>query len=131
MSKSLPSERELDLLKVMWQLGEAKVRDIHEAICPDGECAFTTVQTLVRIMLRKGFVKKRSEGRTDFYTPVYTLENATTRFVDKLFDGAVDKLVLSMLSAEDVSAEEMRDLEKMIAKVRRAKEKQDREEQSP
>ena len=129
MSKSVPSERELDLLKVMWQLGEAKVRDIHEAICPDGECAFTTVQTLVRIMLKKGFVKRRSEGRTDFYTPIYTLENATSRFVDKLFDGAVDKFVLSMLSVEDVSADEMRDLEKMIAKARRAKEKQDREEQ--
>jgi predicted transcriptional regulator len=129
MSKSVPSERELDLLKVMWELGEAKVRDIHDAICPDGECAFTTVQTLVRIMLQKGFVKKRSEGRTDFYTPIYTLENATSRFVDKLFDGAVDRFVLSMLSAENVSADEMRDLEKIIAKARRAKEKQDREEQ--
>lgn len=129
MSKSVPSERELDLLKVMWQLGEAKVRDIHDALCPDGECAFTTVQTLVRIMLQKGFVKKRSEGRTDFYTPIYTLENATSRFVDKLFDGAVDKFVLSMLSAEGISADEMRELEKMIAKARRAKEKQDREEQ--
>ena len=129
MAKSVPSERELDLLKVMWQLGEAKVRDIHQAVCPDGECAFTTVQTLVRIMLKKGFVKKRSDARTDFYTPVYTLENATSRFVDKLFDGAVDKFVLSMLSAEEVSANEMRELEKMIAKARRAKEKQDREEQ--
>ena len=124
MAKKVPSERELDLLKVMWQLGEAKVRDIHEALCPDGECAFTTVQTLVRIMLKKGLVKKRSKGRTDFYTPIYSLENATSRFVDKLFDGAVDKFVLSMLSAEDVSTEEMRDMEKMIAKARRAKEKQ-------
>lgn len=129
MSKQVPSERELDLLKVMWQLGEAKVRDIHDALCPDGECAFTTVQTLVRIMLQKGFVTRRSEGRTDYYTPVYTLEDATSRFVDKLFDGAVDRFVLSMLSAEDVSADEMRELEKMIAKARRAKEKQDREEQ--
>ena len=128
MSKSVPSDRELDLLKVMWQLGEAKVRDIHEAICPNGECAFTTVQTLLRIMLKKGFVKKRSEGRTDFYTPVYTLENATSRFVEKLFDGSVDRFVLSMLSAEDVSADEMRDLEKMIAKARKAKEKQDKQE---
>ena len=129
MAKSVPSERELDLLKVMWQLGEAKVRDIHEALSPDGECAFTTVQTLVRIMLKKGLVKKRSKGRTDFYTPIYSLENATSRFVDKLFDGAVDKFVLSMLSAEDISTEEMRDMEKMIAKARRAKEQQNKKEQ--
>ena len=123
MSKPVPSERELDLLKVMWQLGEAKVRDIHEAVCPDGQCAFTTVQTLVRIMCKKGLVKKRTAGRTDFYTPVYTMENAMSRFVDKVFDGAIDKFVLSMLSAQDVSAEEMRQLEKMIAKARKAKQK--------
>ena len=124
MSTPAPSDREIDLLKVMWQLGEAKVRDIHESLCPDGECAFTTVQTLLRIMCKKGLVRKRSERRTDFYTPVYTLENATSRFVDKLFDGAVDRFVLSMLSAENVSAAEMRELEKMIAKLRRTKEKQ-------
>ncbi|QDT89856.1 BlaI/MecI/CopY family transcriptional regulator [Gimesia algae] len=121
MTTLTPSDRELDLLKVMWNLGEAKVRDIHEALCPGGECAFTTVQTLVRIMCRKGFVKKRSEGRTDYYTPVYTLEKATSRFVEKVFDGALDKFVLSMLSAENVSPEEMRDLEKLIAKARKAK----------
>ena len=121
MTKAIPSDRELDLLKVMWRLGEAKVRDIHEAVCPDGECAFTTIQTLVRIMHRKGLVKKRSEGRTDFYTPVYTLESAASRFVDKVFDGAIDRLVLSMLAAENVSADEMRRLEKMIARARKAK----------
>ena len=131
MARSLPapSDRELDLLKVMWKLGEAKVRDIHEAICPDGECAFTTVQTLVRIMCRKGLVKKRADGRTDYYTPVYTIENATSRFVDKLFDGAVEKFVVSMLSAGNVSVDEMRDMEKMIARARRTKEKQVGEDQ--
>ncbi len=124
MSENFPSERELDILKVLWELGEGSVREVHEKLCPDGECAFTTVQTLLRIMCRKGLVRKRSERRTDFYTPVYTLENATSRFVDKLFDGAVDRFVLSMLSAENVSAAEMRELEKMIAKLRRTKEKQ-------
>ena len=121
----VPSERELDLLKVLWQLGEGKVRDIHQAFCPDGECAFTTVQTLLRIMCTKGLVDKRSEGRTDFYRPVYTLENATSRFIDKVFDGAREKFVLSMLSSEKVSSEEMRALEKMIAKARKSREKEE------
>ncbi len=120
-----PSSRELDLLKVLWQLGESKVRTIHESLCPNGECAFTTIQTLLRIMCTKGLVKKRSENRTDFYTPIYTLENAASRFVDKVFDGAIDKFVLSMLSAENVSADEMRELEKMIAKARKAKQKKE------
>ena len=123
--QKVPSERELDLLKVLWDLGEGKVRDIHQAFCPSGECAFTTVQTLLRIMCEKGFVKRRSEGRTDFYRPVYTLEKATNRFVDKVFDGAREKLILSMLADEKVSVEEMREIEQMIAKVRRSKEKKE------
>lgn len=123
MTKVTPSEREMDLLKVMWQIGEAKVRDIHEAVCREGQCAFTTVQTLLRIMCKKGLVNKRSEGRTDFYTPVYTLEKATSRFIDKVFDGSVNNFMLSMLTAEEISPKEMRDLEKMIAKARKAKEK--------
>ena len=126
MGKENPSERELDLLKVMWQLGESKVREIHNAFCPNDECAFTTVQTLVRIMAKKGFVKKRSQGRTDFYTPVYTEENATSRFLKKVFDGSIDRYVLSMLSAEDVSADEMKELEKMIAKARKSKQKEEK-----
>ena len=116
-------ERELDLLKVLWQLGESKVREIHDALCPNGECAFTTIQTLLRIMSKKGLVNKRSEGRTDFYRPVYTLENFSSRFSIKVFDGAVDKFVLSMLSSENVSADEMQELEKMIAKARKSKQK--------
>ena len=126
MTKSaVPSERELDLLKVLWALGEGKVRDIHEAFCPNGECAFTTVQTLLRIMCTKGLVQKRTEGRTDFYRPVYTLENATNRFIEKVFDGARDQFVLSMLSSEKVTPDEMRALEKMIAKARKSKEQEE------
>ncbi len=120
----VPSERELDLLKVMWAIGEAKVRDIHEAFCPNGECAFTTVQTFLKIMCDKGLVKKRSVKRTNYYKPLYTLENATNRFIGKLFDGSIDQFVLKALSSERVSVEEMRELEKMIAKARKSKQKE-------
>ena len=118
-----PSERELDVLKVLWRLGESPVRDVHAEMCKEGECAFTTVQTLLRIMADKGLVHQRSESRTLYYSANYSPENASSRFVRKVFDGAVDKLVLTMLQAEDVSTEEMRDIEKLIAQARRAKEK--------
>ena len=122
MIDRVPSERELDILKVMWRIGEGRVRDIHEGLCPNGECAFNTVQTLLRIMCEKGFVERRSIERADYYKPKYTIEKATSRFLTKLFDGAVDKCVLSMLTAEKLSVDEMRDIEKVIAKARKAKE---------
>ena len=119
-----PTERELDVLKVLWELGEAKVRDIHEAMCRQQECAFTTVQTLLRIMAEKGLVKQRSVQRALRYAPAYTREQVSSRFLTRVFDGALDKLVLNMLQAENVSPEEMRELERLIARARRDKEKE-------
>ncbi|HEY2840688.1 MAG TPA: BlaI/MecI/CopY family transcriptional regulator [Pirellulales bacterium] len=114
-----PSERELDVLKVLWKLGEAPVREVHRAMCPDGECAFTTIQTLLRIMSDKGLVSQRSKARTLYYKAKYSPERASKRFLHKVFDGSLDRLVLSMLQAEDVSDDELKQLEQMIAKARK------------
>ncbi len=116
-----PSERELDVLKVLWELGEAKVRDVHAAMCKQKKTAFTTVQTLLRIMAGKGIVRHRSVGRTLYYSPRHSRQQVSSRFLDRVFDGAIDKLVLNMLQARNASPEEMRDLERLIAKARREK----------
>ena len=118
-----PSERELDILKVLWELGESKVRDVHEVLNAHQKTAFTTVQTLLRIMEEKGLVKRRAVGRTLFYSPIHTIEQVGSRFLKRVFDGSLDKLVLNMLQAEDVSTDEMRELERLIAKARSAKQK--------
>jgi predicted transcriptional regulator len=119
-----PSERELDVLKVLWELGESPVRDVHHAMCQQSECAFTTVQTLLRIMAEKKLVTQRIEGRTLYYHANYSPENASSRFLHKVFGGAMDQLVLSMLQAENLSADEMRDIEKLIAKARKSKQRE-------
>ncbi len=123
-----PSERELDILKVFWEVGEAPVRVIHQKMSPNGEFAPTTIQTLVRIMAEKGFLNVRAENRTLYYSPVYTVEQVSSRFLHKVFDGAVDQLVLSMLRAEDVSVEELEEIEKIIAKTRKEKQADNRRE---
>ncbi len=123
MTELNPSERELDILKVLWDLGESKVRDVHEAMNAQQKTAFTTVQTLLRIMADKGLVKQRAVGRTLFYSPEHTIEQVSSRFLKRVYDGALDKLVLNMLQAEDISTEEMRELERLIAKARTAKQK--------
>lgn len=121
MSEWSPSERELDVLKVLWDLGESKVRDVHAAMDASQKTAFTTVQTILRIMADKGLVTQRAEGRTLFYAPNYTRERFGSRFLKRVYDGAIDKFVLNMLEAEEVSPEEMRELEKLIARVRKSK----------
>ena len=121
MSDISPSERELEILKTLWELGSGSVRAVHERMCPGGELAFNTVQTLLRIMEDKGLVGHRALGRTFIYFPKHSREKVTRRFLHKVFDGALDQMVLSLLQAEDASAAELKDLERLIAKARREK----------
>ena len=116
-----PSERELDVLKVLWELGSGSVREVHRRLCPGGELAFTTVQTLLRIMEDKGLVEHRAEGRTFIYSPRQTRERVAARFLNKVFDGALDQFVLSILRDKDADPDELKDLEQLIAKARREK----------
>jgi len=55
-----PSEREIDILKVFWEVGEAPVRVIHQKMSPNGEFALTTIQTLIRTMAEKKFLPVRN-----------------------------------------------------------------------
>ena len=121
MAEQAPSERELELLKALWELGEGSVRDVHSRLHPRGEAHFNTVQTLLRIMEEKGLVGHRAEGRTFIYFPKHSREKVTRRFLHKVFDGALDQMVLTMLRAGDASADELKELERLIAKARRQK----------
>ena len=122
MAELEPSQRELEILKVLWELGSGSVREVRERLCPSGELAFNTVQTLLRIMEDKGLVQHRTEGRTFIYSPRHSRESVVSRFLNKVFDGSLDQFVLSMLRAKDVSAAELKELEQIIAKARREKE---------
>jgi BlaI family transcriptional regulator, penicillinase repressor len=120
-SEISPSERELEILKALWESGPASVREIHERMCPQAELAFNTIQTQLRIMDEKGLVSHRAEGRTFIYTPLYSRERVSTRFLDRVFDGALDQLVLSLLRAKDVETDELKRLEGLIADARKRK----------
>ncbi len=124
MNEVVPSRRELEILKVLWDLGPASVRDVHQRMCPNGELAFNTVQTLLRIMDDKNLVSHKQRGRTFIYTPRYSREHATSRFLEQLFDGAIDQVVLSMISTASPNPEELKQIEKIVADARRRKQGQ-------
>jgi predicted transcriptional regulator len=116
-----PTDREIEILKVLWDLGEGSVRAVHERLSPAGELHFNTVQTQLRIMDRKKLVAHRRDGRTLVYRPLYTREKESSRFLKQVFDGSLNQLVLSMLSAEKVSPKTLDELEEMIKAARQTK----------
>lgn len=122
MARPAPSGREIEILKILWELGPATVREVHQRMSQDTSLAFNTVQTLLRIMDEKGLVKHRLRGRTFVYTARHRREHETSRLLDKLFDGAVDQFVVSLLRTSDPSASELKRLEEIIAAARKRKE---------
>ena len=121
MDEPSPSERELEILKVLWESGSGSVREVHQRLCPNDELAFNTVQTTLRIMEDKGLVAHRSEGRTFVYFPRHSRERVARRFLDKVFDGSLDQLVLTLLQTEDTTPQELKELERLIAQARKEK----------
>ena len=118
-----PTERELQALKVLWQTGEATVREICDAINAQGESlAYTTVLSLLQVMEQKGLVGHRTSGKVYSYfaraSREATVRKLTRGFLDRVFDGAVDEYLVRALEAKRPSPEEIRRLEELIAQAK-------------
>jgi len=118
-----PTERELAILKVLWDEGEASVRRVYERLREELPIVQNTVQAFLRTMESKGLVTHRSEGRTFLYRPVKQREPTSQRLVsgllDRVFDGAVDELVESALSVRKPTRDELARLKKLVADAER------------
>jgi BlaI family transcriptional regulator, penicillinase repressor len=117
-----PTRREMEILKVLWEHGPSSVRTVyrHLARGPDKDLAYNTVQTLLRLMEeKKGLVEHHVEGRTFIYSPCYSRDESAARFLERVFDGAADELVMSLLRREKIDPEELERMHAMIADARR------------
>lgn len=114
-----PTERELEILKILWEMGEASVRQVYDVMHAREDIAQNTVQTFLRIMADKGLVEHKAQGRTFIYRPLYSRENTVSRFLDRVFDGAVDELVMNALSVKKLSTAELDSLEKLIGEAKK------------
>jgi len=117
-----PTAGELEILKILWEEGASSVRAVHRRLAErNPDLAYNTVQTFLRIMEKKDLVSHHVEGRTFIYTPRYTRDENTVRFLDRVFDGAASQLVSSLLRSERLSREELDKMHAMIAAARRGR----------
>jgi predicted transcriptional regulator len=112
------TEAELRLMKILWQRGESVVSDLVAAM-PDGETlAYNSVLTTVRILEQKGYVDHRQEGRAFVYRPCVAEHEAgrseVRHVLSRFFGNSRERLLLSLLGDEEISAEELRRLKEAI-----------------
>ncbi len=119
----IPTDRELEALKVLWQHDEATVRDIYDRMNQRGaNLAYTTVLSLLQVMEQKGLVRHRQSGKAYLYSAEVqrdrTFRKLAGGFLEKVFDGAMDEYLVHALQSRPLSEEELDRLAKMIAEAR-------------
>ena len=117
-AEKLLTEVELELMTILWRLGEGPVADVIEHLPKDRDLAYTSVSTILRILEQKKVLKTRKEGRGHIYIPLLKkseYEAKTVKHVvERVFDGTPVALVRQLLQSGDVSEKEMAELKKLI-----------------
>ncbi|MGA2535169.1 MAG: BlaI/MecI/CopY family transcriptional regulator [Terracidiphilus sp.] len=110
---------ELRLMRVLWQRGESTVAEMVTATTMEGELAYTSVLTTIRILETKGYVTHRQEGRAFLYSScVGELEagrSEVRHVLQRFFGNSRERLLLSLLGDDEISPEELRRLKETIS----------------
>ena len=113
--------QELAIMKVVWSLDQATVRQVYETLREQRPIAYTTVMTMMRILEEKGYLKKALVDRAHLYKPVKPRQQvvgAMVRdFVDRVFDGVPDRLLLHMAKDNTLTEKQRRLVKQLIEEV--------------
>ena len=108
---------ELEIMNVLWATGPANVQMVQAHIL-GRELAYTTVQTMLNVLHRKGKVKRRLKDRAYQYRPIFSRQKAVTQAVgdmlDRFFGGSADSLVLNLVETRQLTPEKLAQIQKLL-----------------
>ena len=108
---------ELEIMSVLWETGPANVQTV-QAHFKSRELAYTTVQTMLNVLHRKGKVARRLVNRAYYYAPVLSRQHAVTQAVgemlDRFFGGSADSLVLNLVKTRQLTPEKLAEIQKLL-----------------
>jgi predicted transcriptional regulator len=112
--------QELEIMKVVWKLSSPTVRQVYEELLSQRRIAYTTVMTMMNILEQKGYLKKTQGERAFVYTPSKPAKNVigdmVKEFVDRVFNGAAEPLLLHLMEEEKLTAKDLEDIRRTIKK---------------
>lgn len=110
--------QELELMKIVWQKRQATVRDVYETLLEHRKIAYTTVMTMMRVLEKKGYVKTQRVNRAFVYRPArpqrQVVRSMVREFVDRVFNGSAQPLLVHLVEDRRLSPEELEELERLI-----------------
>jgi BlaI family transcriptional regulator, penicillinase repressor len=113
--------QELEIMKIVWELGPTTVRDVYETLLKTRKVAYTTVMTMMKILETKGYLKKSQAERAYVYRPAQpqgkVVGDMVRDFVNRVFNGSAQPLLAHLVKDHDLSETDMEE----IARLRRKK----------
>ena len=107
---------ELQVMQVIWKLGTSSVKDVQEGL--EQQLAYTTVQTMLNILLRKGKLKRELRGRAFVYKPAVTHAKASLQaardLIDRMFGGSSEELVMSLIKSRQLDPDKIAELTRRL-----------------
>jgi BlaI family transcriptional regulator, penicillinase repressor len=117
-----PTDAELGILRVLWELGPSTVRQVHDVLGRERSSAYTTTLKLLQIMSDKGLVERDERDRTHIYRARMSEEQTQRQLIrdllDRAFGGSAMKLVMQALAARRASPDELREIRRVIDAAR-------------
>ena len=115
---------ELEIMSVLWETGPANVQTVQARI-PGRDLAYTTVQTMLNVLHRKGKVKRQLKDRAFHYRPVLSRQKAVTQVVgdmlNRFFGGSADGLVLNLVETRKLTPEKLEQIQKLLEQSKEEK----------
>ena len=122
-----PTEKELEILRVLWDRGPSTVREVNDEISRGQATGYTTTLKIMQIMTEKGLVARDESSRTHVYVASVTERETQGLLVrdlaDRAFAGSAEKLVVRALAARTVSAEELAAIRRMLDEIEKGAKK--------
>lgn len=112
------TDGEQSIMEVLWKNGEASVKDITAELSKEKKTAYTTVQTLCKILAEKGYADFRKEGKAFIYVPNITQkearQSALTTMLNKFFGGSPEVLAQHLIQETDIELDDLEALQRQI-----------------
>jgi BlaI family transcriptional regulator, penicillinase repressor len=120
-----PTRSELEILTVLWEHGQATVKEVHEELNKQKPMMYTTVLKLLQIMQEKGLVERDEHNKAHIYCAAIpkneTQKNLVADMLEKVFRGSAAQLVQHVLEATLTTPEELKEIRKMIRQAEKDK----------
>ena len=115
------------VVEVVWDMGEATVRQVWERLCPEKEVSYTTILAAMQRLEKSGWLRHRAEGKTNVYLPTRTREQAGTSsvrtFMQGMFGGSALLMFRHLVEEGELSDKELQELQRLIEEKRKGRQK--------